>query len=104
MNKQIKKDVTMKMRIPAVYYLMDSDTDKVLDKMVCFTKEDAIKIGHKLATLEVSGLIKLKRHKNLLSRWKGYGKYTTLNGVNIPIVEYEFMPNKMQEEKNGKRK
>jgi len=89
----------MKMKIPAVYCLIDSDTDKVLDKMICFTKEDAIKIGHKLATLEVSGLIKLKRHKNLLNRWKGYGKYTKLNGEVIPIIEYEFSPNK----KNGKR-
>jgi hypothetical protein len=103
MEKQTKKDVTMKMKIPAVYCLIDSDTDKVLEKMICFTKEDAIKIGHKLATLEVSGLIKLKRHKNLLNRWKGYGKYTTLKGVNIPIVEYDFMPNKIQGRENGKR-
>jgi len=104
MNKQTQNDVKMKMRIPAVYCLVDPDTDNVLDKMVCFTKEDAIKIGHKLATLEVSGLIRLKRHKNLLSRWQGYGKYTSLNGVNIPIVEYDFMPDKIKEEKNGKKK
>jgi hypothetical protein len=83
-------EVEMKMRIPAVYMVVDGDTGEVFEKLPCLTKEDAVKIGHKLATYKHNGIIKLKKHKRLINRLKGYSKYTTLKGEFIPIIEYEF--------------
>ena len=103
-------NVEMKMRIPAVYVIVDPDTNEILDRMTCFNAEEAIEVGHRLATSEANGLLTLKKHKKLINRMKGYGQYTVINGKPIPIIEYVFMkdPDNIgkkfaMERKNAKR-
>jgi len=86
-------------RNSVVYIILDKKTQKEIYKIFCVNSDEKKIFRNELKEFEKEGEINVKKHKNWISNFKEYGKYTKLNGEVIPIIEYEFSPNK----ENGKR-
>jgi hypothetical protein len=77
-------------RNPVLYVILDKKSQKIMHKVFCVNKKEKNKFKELLEEFGKRGKIKLKKHKNWFQNFKGYSKYTKLNGENIPIIEYEF--------------
>lgn len=77
-------------RNPVINVILEKKTHKILYKSFCVEKSEKDKFKEILKEFNKKGKVNLKKHKTWWQNFKGYDKYTLLNGENIPIIEYEF--------------
>ena len=75
-----------------IIYMIYNKNGELIERVFGYNNEKKKEFKKILKDYEKKGKITIKKHKNWISNFKGYAKYTIINKRTIPIKEYVFIP------------